>query len=272
MTKKTENEKELKMVKKSTAKKPTVTKKQATTKKASVKKPIAKKTVATKKTVDKKAVDKTVATYCDNDVLATEAVWNATKKESVKKQAITKKKNVVPKDFMNKPTKSSQNTFKTSQKAPESIKKVKKIPTKIVKENASKKPSIKKIVVKKVNANSPVKRDLNIILYKTDLAGSLFSSKAESMKFYKIVDTILNILHYDHDKSKTWRVYVETKIDNGIPKLHVRSICSKCLDKNEKAKIKHPNKYYKVKYFYKMIDEISFVDKITITEITKNDF
>ena len=214
MTKKTENEKELKMVKKST----------------------------TKNTASKKVAKKIV-------------------------------KEALPKDFINKPTKSSQNTFKTSQKAPESIKKVKKIPTKIVKENASKKPSIKKIVVKKVNANSPVKRDLNIILYKTDLACSLFSSKAESMKFYKIVDTILNILHYDHDKSKTWRVYVETKMDNGIPKLHVRSICSKCLDKNEKAKIKHPNKYYKVKYFYKMIDEISYiVDKITITEITKNDF
>ena len=224
MTKKTENEKELKMVKKST----------------------------TKNTASKKVAKKIV-------------------------------KEALPKDFINKPTKSSQNTFKTSQKAPESIKKVKKIPTKIVKENASKKPSIKKIVVKKVNANSPVKRDLNIILYNTDLAGSLFSSKfdkqpiakcycAESMKFYKIVDTILNILHYDHDKSKTWRVYVETKMDNGIPKLHVRSICSKCLDKNEKAKIKYPNKYYKVKYFYKMIDEISFVDKITITEITKNDF
>ena len=259
MTKKTENEKELKMVKKSTAKKPTVKK-------------VATKTVATKKVATKKAVNKTVATYCDNDVLVTEAVLNATKKESVKKQAITKKKNVVPKDFMNKPTKTSQNTSKTSQKASESIKKVKKVPAKIVKANASKKPSIKKIVTNKVNINSPVKRDLNIILYKTDLAGSLFSSKAESMKFYKIVDTILNILHYDHDKSKTWRVYVETKMDNGIPKLHVRSICSKCLDKNEKAKIKHPNKYYKVKYFYKMIDEISFVDKITITEITKNDF
>ena len=194
--------------------------------------------------------------------------------QQVRKQLRKQLRNHLQKilDFINKPTKSSQNTFKTSQKAPESIKKVKKIPTKIVKENASKKPSIKKIVVKKVNANSPVKRDLNIILYKTDLAGSLFSSKAESMKFYKIVDTILNILHYDHDKSKTWRVYVETKMDNGIPKLHVRSICSKCLDKNEKAKIKYPNKYYKVKYFYKMIDEISFVDKITITEITKNDF
>ena len=258
MTKKTENEKELKMVKKSTAKKPTVTKKQAITKKASVKKPITKKTVATKnESTAKKPIAKKVV---------------ATNKTSTKKQAITKKKNVVPKDFMNKPTKTSQNASKTSQKASESIKEVKKIPTKIVKENASKKPSIKKIVVKKVNANSPVKRDLNIILYNTDLAGSLFSSKAESMKFYKIVDTILNILHYDHDKSKTWRVYVETKMDNGIPKLHVRSICSKCLDKNEKAKIKYPNKYYKVKYFYKMIDEISFVDKITITEITKNDF
>ena len=270
MTKKTENEKELKMVKKSTAKKPTVTKKQATTKKASIKKPIAKKTVATKKTVDKKAVDKTVATYCDNDVLATEAVWNATKKESVKKQAITKKKNVVPKDFTNKPTKTSQNTSKTSQKASESIKKVKKVPAKIVKANASKKPSIKEIVTNKVNINSPVKREN--ILYKTDLASSLFLSKTDITKFNKIVDTILDMLGYDHDKSKSWRVYVEIKMDNGILKLHVRSICSKCLDKNEKAKIKHPNKYYKVKYFYKMIDEISFVDKITITEITKNDF
>lgn len=260
MTKKTENEKELKMVKKSTAKKPTVKK-------------VATKTVATKKVATKKAVNKTVATYCDNDVLVTEAVLNATKKESVNKQAITKKKNVVPKDFMNKPTKTSQNASKTSQKASESIKKVKKVPAKAIKENASKKPSIKKIVTNKVNINSPVKREnVSVILYKTDLASSLFLSKTDITKFNKIVDTILDMLGYDHDKSKSWHVYVESKMDNGIFKLHIRSVCSKCLDKNEKAKIKHPNKYYKVKYFYKMIDEISFVDKITITEITKNDF
>ena len=63
MTKKTENEKELKMVKKST----------------------------TKNTASKKVAKKIV-------------------------------KEALPKDFINKPTKSSQNTFKTSQKAPESIK------------------------------------------------------------------------------------------------------------------------------------------------------
>ena len=264
MTKKTENEKELKMVKKSTAKKPTVKK-------------VATKTVATKK-----AVNKTVATYCDNDVLATEAVWNATKKESVKKQTITKKKNVVPKDFMNKPTKTSQNASKTSQKASESIKKVKKVPAKIVKVNASKKPSIKKIVAKKVNANDPVKREtVSVILYKTDLASSLFLSKTDITKFYKIVDTILDMLGYDHDKSKLWHVYVESKVDNGIFKLHVRSVCSKSFNNVEgraiiidkKAKIKHPNKYYKVVYVaYNTNNEISFADKIAITEITKNDF
>ena len=242
MTKKTENEKELKMVKKSTVKKPTTKKsvdKIVTTKKTSVKKPIAKKTVATKKT-------------------------------SVKKQSITKKKNVVPKDFMNKPTKTSQNASKTSQKASESIKKVKKVPAKIVKENASKKPSIKKIVVKKVNANSPVKRDISIIQYKDDLASSLFLSKTEIINFYKVVDIILDMLGYDHDKSKSWHVYMESKMDNWRLKIHVRSVCSICFNEVEgrvimdkKAKIKHPNKYYKVNFF---------VDKIIITEITKNDF
>ena len=268
MTKKTENEKELKMVKKSTAKKPTVKK-------------VATKTVATKTVATKKAVNKTVATYCDNDVLATEAVWNATKKESVKKQTITKKKNVVPKDFMNKPTKTSQNASKTSQKASESIKKVKKVPAKIVKVNASKKPSIKKIVTNKVNINSPVKREnVSVILYKTDLASSLFLSKTDITKFNKIVNTILDMLGYDYDKSKLWHVYVESKMDNGIFKLHVRSVCSKSFNNVEgrvimdkKAKIKYPNKYYKVAYVaYNTNNEISFADKIAITEITKNDF
>ena len=99
------------------------------------------------------------------------------------------------------------------------------------------------------------------------------------MKFNKAVDIILDMLGYDHDKSKSWRVYTESKMDNGIFKLHVRSVCSKSFNNVEgrvimykKAKIKRPNKYYKIEYIYKTINGTSFIDKIAVTEITKNDF